>query len=386
MNSSSTYQTKGPGKGADSRAFRLLISGGGTGGHVFPAIAIADAVRLVAPDTEVLFIGAKGRIEMERVPKAGYQIEGLWISGFQRKLTLKNLSFPFKLISSLFKANGLLQTFKPDVVVGVGGYASGPTLNRAQRNGIPTLIQEQNSFPGVTNRLLAKKADRICVAYEGMDRFFDAQKIRLTGNPVRQDLLRPLAGKEEAKASLGLPSDQPLVVIMGGSLGARSLNEAMVASHNLIASRADVSVVWQMGRLYEEEFGQTETTRLSNVKATTFLEDMPAIYAAADVLICRAGALTLSEICLLGQVAILVPSPNVAEDHQTKNAKALSENGAAILVPDSQAAADMIPTAFSLLQDAEKMESIARKAASLGKRNAGEEIANEILKLGSQNA
>jgi len=384
VDTQTTYRPNSKKKVFSDSAFRLLISGGGTGGHVFPAIAIADAVKVLLPDTEVFFVGAKGRIEMERVPRAGYPIEGLWISGFQRKFRYQNLLFPFKLIASLWKADRLIRRFRPDVVVGVGGYASGPTLNRAQAQGIPTLIQEQNSFPGVTNRLLARKADKICVAYEGMGRFFREDKIVLTGNPVRQDLMETLPDRLSAKRKLGLDAEKPLIVLIGGSLGARSLNDAMAVSANLLKNRPDVQFIWQVGRLYEKEFQSSETARLENVSAVAFLEDMPTIYAASDVLICRAGALTLSEICLLGKAAILVPSPNVAEDHQTQNARALSDRDAAILVPDPEIKDRMVKVALDLLEDPQQIRRLEENAKAMGKPSAGEHIAHEILKLGGR--
>ncbi len=384
METKTTYRPERAFAVQAKKAFRLLISGGGTGGHVFPAIAIADAIKALQPNTEFLFIGAQDRLEMERVPKAGYPIEGLWISGFQRKLSIQNLMFPFKLLSSLIKADRLVRTFKPDVVVGVGGYASGPTLDRAQRLGIPTLIQEQNSFPGVTNRLLAKKADRICVAYAGMERFFPAEKIQITGNPVRQDLLEPLPESHLAKQQLGLDSKKPLIVVVGGSLGARSMNEAMEASAMMLENRQDVEVIWQAGKLYLEEFQKTATAQLPNVQLKSFLEDMPGIFAAADVLVCRAGAITITEICTVGKAAVLVPSPNVAEDHQTKNANALVENGAAILVPDKEAPDRMIQEALQLLENKDVRKSIEQRAKAMSRPKAGIDIAEAILELGRQ--
>jgi UDP-N-acetylglucosamine--N-acetylmuramyl-(pentapeptide) pyrophosphoryl-undecaprenol N-acetylglucosamine transferase len=384
VESQTTYRSVRKEDKLSGTAFRLLISGGGTGGHVFPAIAIADEVKALLPEAELFFIGAEGRIEMERVPQAGYPIEGLWISGFQRKLSFQNLLFPFKLIASLWKADRLIRRFRPDVVVGVGGYASGPTLNRAQARGIPTLIQEQNSFPGVTNRLLARRADKICVAYEGMERFFQPDKIILTGNPVRKDLLENLPDPPTAKQKLGLDPDRPLVVLIGGSLGARSLNDAMAASAESLKNRPDVQFIWQVGRLYEKEFQNTETARLEHVRAVAFLEDMPAIYAAADILICRAGALTLSEICLLGKASILVPSPNVAEDHQTRNARALSNREAAILIPDPEIKDRMVKAALDLLSDPGQIAALEKNARAMGKPAAGQNIAMEILKLGGR--
>ena len=311
---------------------KIIVSGGGSGGHVFPAIAIADALKKKDKFIEILFVGAKGKIEMEKVPKAGYEIEGLWISGLQRKLTLRNLSFPFKLISSLWKARGILKRFKPDVVVGVGGFASGPVLEMASRMGIPCLIQEQNSYAGITNRLLAKKVDRICVAYDGMERFFPASKIVHTGNPVRQDLLDLSQKKNEAIAHFGLDPDKKTLLVFGGSLGARTLNEMMDTGYQSIKSLTDTQVLWQVGKLYEVSFQNSETAQLDHVRLLTFIDRMDLAYAVADVVMCRAGASTISELCLAGKASILIPSPNVAEDHQRKNAEALVSKNAARLV------------------------------------------------------
>ena len=360
---------------------KIIISGGGTGGHIFPAIAIADAVKKRKPEAEILFVGAKGKMEMERVPKAGYPIEGLWISGFQRKLTLQNLAFPFKLVSSLLKARSVLKSFKPDVVIGVGGFASGPTLRMATKLGIPTLIQEQNSYPGITNRLLAAKADKICVAYPGMEKFFPKEKITLTGNPVRQDLADVTDKKTEAAAHFGFDIDKKTIVLMGGSLGARRLNEAMRENFKLLQKRTDVQVLWQAGKLYVDEFSKCETAQLPDVKITAFLEKMDLAYALADVLICRAGALTISELCIVGKPAILVPSPNVAEDHQTKNAKALAENEAAFLVEDGEAAEEMIPLALRILQNQALAGKLSGNIKKMAKPGAAENIVNEIFSL-----
>lgn len=360
---------------------KIIISGGGTGGHIFPAIAIADAVKKRKPEAEILFVGAKGKMEMERVPKAGYPIEGLWISGFQRKLTLQNLAFPFKLVSSLLKARSVLKNFKPDVVIGVGGFASGPTLRMATKLGIPTLIQEQNSYPGITNRLLAAKADKICVAYPGMEKFFPKEKIFLTGNPVRQDLADVTGKKAEAAAHFGFDIDKKTIVLMGGSLGARKLNEAMRENFKLLQKRTDVQVLWQAGKLYVDEFSKCETAQLPDVKIAAFLEKMNLAYALADVLICRAGALTISELCIVGKPAILVPSPNVAEDHQTKNAQALAENEAAFLVEDGEAAEEMIPLALRILQNPALASKLSGNIKKMAKPDAAENIVNEIFSL-----
>ena len=359
---------------------KVIISGGGSGGHIFPAISIANEIKRRDESTEILFVGAEGKMEMERVPKAGYKIEGLWISGFQRKLTLKNLSFPFKLISSLWKARSILKRFKPDIVIGVGGYASGPTLAMATRMGIPTLIQEQNSYPGITNRLLAKKVNKICVAYDGMDRFFPNDKIIQTGNPIRGDFHDLKKLKKEAYPTLGFDSNKKTIVVTGGSLGARTLNEMMRDNHNVLNENQDVQVLWQAGKLYIEQFSKTETAHLPNVEITAFIERMDYAFAAADVVVCRAGASTISELCLAGQPSILVPSPNVAEDHQTANAKALSEKEAAILVADKEAVS-AISKAIELISEDGKLEKMSTQILALAKPNATAEIVDEIYKL-----
>ncbi|MEM9920048.1 MAG: undecaprenyldiphospho-muramoylpentapeptide beta-N-acetylglucosaminyltransferase, partial [Bacteroidota bacterium] len=344
---------------------RVLISGGGSGGHIFPAIAIADALKDAHPGVEILFVGAKGKIEMEKVPKAGYKIKGLWISGFHRGEIWRNLLFPLKLIVSLFKAYGIIRRFRPQVVVGVGGFASGPTLEVASRLGIPSLIQEQNSFPGKTNRLLAAKAHKICVAYEGLERYFPKEKIVLTGNPVRKDLTDLGAHKEQALKHFGMATAKGVIVLVGGSLGARSLNRAMRANADLLKRHQDVQVLWQAGKLYIDEYAECETARLPNVKISAFIDRMDLAYSMADVLICRAGALTISELSIIGKPAILIPSPNVAEDHQTHNAKALVERDAAVLVKDAEAAAEMIPKAISLLGQADRRAEISENILAM---------------------
>lgn len=360
---------------------RVLISGGGTGGHVFPAIAIADAVKARVPEADILFVGAEGKIEMEKVPKAGYPIVGLWISGFHRQLTLRNLMFPVKLINSLVRAWRIISDFRPDVVVGVGGFASGPVLEVANRRGIPTLIQEQNSYAGVTNRLLGGKADRICVAYENMERYFPAEKMVLTGNPVRKDLLEVRQSREESAGYFGLDPGRPILFVFGGSLGAKSINEAMAANAALLVQHPEVQVLWQMGKLYDERFRESDTARLPNVEARTFIDRMDLAYAMADVIICRAGALTVSELCLVGKAAILIPSPNVAEDHQTKNAMALVEKDAAVLLPDVEAEERIMVEALQLLKDEARREELGRHIRALARPHAAEDIASEVLKL-----
>lgn len=360
---------------------RIIISGGGTGGHVFPAIAIADALKKKEKFIEILFVGAKGKLEMEKVPRAGYPIKGLWISGFQRKLTLRNLSFPFKLASSMVNAWRIVRKFKPDAVVGVGGYASGPVLEVASRMGIPALIQEQNSYAGVTNRLLARKVKKVCVAYEGMERFFPEGRIVLTGNPVRKDLVHIENLRSEAVSHFRLDPDKKTLLVFGGSLGARTLNEMMAANDDLIKSQADKQVLWQVGKLYEAQFSGMATAGLDNVRVLPFIDRMDLAYAMADVVVCRAGALTISELCLAGKAAVLIPSPNVAEDHQRKNALALVEKQAARMVTDREAVEHGVREAFDLMDDADQRKALIEEISKMAKPHAADQIAEEILKL-----
>jgi len=367
------------------RSLRILITGGGTGGHVFPAIAVADAIKRMQPDTEFLFVGANGKMEMERVPQAGYPIEGLNIAGFQRGFSLsslqRNLSFPFKLVSSALKAKRIVRRFQPDVVIGTGGYASGPVMRAAQQLGIPTIIQEQNSYAGVTNRLLAKKATRICVAYDHMEHYFPAEKIIFTGNPVRQDILDLEQKHSEGLRYYGLSPDKKTIAVIGGSLGARTLNRALAENTALLAERSDVQVLWQCGRFYEHEYANCDTARLPNVQIRTFIERMDLLYAAADLIISRAGALSISELCLVGKPVILVPSPNVAEDHQTKNALALVEKSAARLVRDADAIEKLLPEAFMLLEKEALMFSLGENIRHLGRPKAADNIATEVFNV-----
>jgi UDP-N-acetylglucosamine--N-acetylmuramyl-(pentapeptide) pyrophosphoryl-undecaprenol N-acetylglucosamine transferase len=363
------------------QSLRVLISGGGTGGHVFPAIAIADAIRALSPEASIRFVGAKGKIEMEKVPQAGYPIDGLWISGFQRSLSLRNLLFPVKLMLSLWKAYRLVQRFKPQLVIGVGGYASGPVLEVATRLRIPTLIQEQNSYAGVTNRLLAHKVSKICVAYPGMERFFPADRIIFTGNPVRKDILANEADKATAAAEFRLNPEMLTIFISGGSLGALSLNEAMEASATLISSHPDIQIIWQSGKAYHERFAACATASLPNVRLLPFISRMDLAYTLADVVISRAGALTISELCLAGKAAVLIPSPNVAEDHQTQNARSLADKDAAVLIPNDQARNDMMKTAISLLHDPEARQRLSKNIKLLARPDAARDIALEAINL-----
>jgi UDP-N-acetylglucosamine--N-acetylmuramyl-(pentapeptide) pyrophosphoryl-undecaprenol N-acetylglucosamine transferase len=360
---------------------KVIISGGGTGGHVFPAIAIADALKKIDATIEILFVGAEGKLEMEKVPKAGYPIKGLRISGFQRKISFKNFVNLFHLLGSLWKSYRILGQFQPDVVVGVGGYASGPTLEMAYRKGLPILVQEQNSYAGITNKLLAKKANKICVAYSNMERFFPKHKIQLTGNPVRKDIGNLAHLKEEGLAYFGLEKGKKTILLFGGSLGAKSLNIAMRFNWEEIGQLTDVQVLWQVGKLYIEEYKDCETAQLPNVQVRPFLDRMDLVYALADVVICRAGALTISELSMVGKPAVLVPSPNVAEDHQTANAKALEAVSAAILVEDSVATEKMLPEAIHILRNNTLSRQLSQQIKSLAKPNAAMEIAQEVMKL-----
>jgi UDP-N-acetylglucosamine--N-acetylmuramyl-(pentapeptide) pyrophosphoryl-undecaprenol N-acetylglucosamine transferase len=358
---------------------RVLISGGGTGGHVFPAIAIADAIKAKVPDAEFLFIGANGKIEMQKVPAAGYKIIGLDVKGFQRKLSLENIITVIKAGRAMIQALSIIRSFKPDVAIGVGGYASGPTLKVASLLGIPTMLQEQNSYAGVTNKLLAKKAKKIFVAYEGMQKFFEEEKIIVTGNPVRSNIIARQFTKGEAKAKLGIDPDQKVVMLMGGSLGARTINKAMVHSTSLISEAKDVTFIWQVGKLYMEEFKNQPVSKLPNVKAVDFIEDMPTVYAAVDLIVGRAGALTIAELALVGKPSILVPSPNVTEDHQTHNAIALVNKGAALLVKDVEAETTLMPNVFTLLSDQAKMQDLSTNILGFAKPDAADTIATHII-------
>ncbi len=364
---------------------KIIISGGGTGGHIFPAIAIADAIKAKSPSAEILFVGAEGKMEMERVPKAGYEIIGLPVAGFQRSLSFenikRNLVFPFKLIKSLLKARKIVKDFKPDAVVGVGGYASGPILRVAMSLGIKGLIQEQNSYAGVTNKLLGKNVEKVCVAYDSMNQFFPMQKIVFTGNPVRRDIWDNKITTKEARTFYGLDENKKTIVLIGGSLGARTMNQAMRDNFETIKENDDIQILWQCGKIYIEEYQKTETALLPNVKITAFLEKMDMAYAAADLVISRAGALSISEICAIGKAAVLVPSPNVSEDHQTKNAMALVNKNAAIMVKDSDAKYNMIKTAIQLVNNQKLISGLGANAKSLGKPNAASDIAEEIFKL-----
>lgn len=361
---------------------KIIISGGGTGGHIFPALAIANEIRLRYPQAEILFVGAQGKMEMERVPAAGYKIVGLPIVGLQRKLTLSNLALPFKLLKSLSRAKAIVKNFGPDVVIGVGGYASGPTLKMAQRLGIPTVIQEQNSYPGKTNRLLAKNVAAVCTAYEGLESVFPSGKIHLTGNPVRQELKTIGLTREEAFARFPeLHPERKTILVIGGSLGARTLNESVLYAAGRYAEEG-VQVLWQCGKYYFENMRQELSgLNTSGVVLLDFVAHMDAAYTVADVIVSRAGALSISELCLVGKPVILVPSPNVAEDHQTKNAMALVKHAAAVLVKDAAARETVMETAFGLLKDEYRSEQLGRQIHALAKPDAAAEIVDVIEKL-----
>lgn len=362
---------------------RVIISGGGTGGHIFPAVSIANAIREKRPDAKILFVGAEGRMEMQRVPAAGYPIKGLPIVGFNRKNWLKNIPVLFKIMKSRNMAREILSEFKPQVAVGVGGYASGPTLNMAESMGIPTLLQEQNSYAGVTNKLLAKNARRICVAYDGMERFFPADKILFTGNPVRQNLLNTALTKDEAVRRFGLVPGKKTILIVGGSLGARTINDSILGNLPLVKQQQKVQFIWQTGKYYSEEIHNELQRRgcPENLIVTDFISDMSEAYAAADLVISRAGAGSISEFCLLGKPVILVPSPNVAEDHQTKNALALVQQNAALYVTDAEARRILLPQAINTVTDPAKLESLGRNILQLAKPYAASDIADEVIKL-----
>lgn len=359
---------------------RILISGGGTGGHIFPAISIANALRRRCPSVDILFVGADNRMEMQRVPAAGYPIEGLSISGFDRKNIFRNISVLIKLWRAMRHARAIVKSFKPQIAIGVGGYASGPTLKAAQKLGVPTLIQEQNSYAGVTNKLLAKKADRICVAYEGMERFFPADKIVLTGNPVRKNLLDCQLTQQQAKKELGFDPERPLVLIIGGSLGARTINNSIAASLDDLTDDG-TQILWQTGKAYADSEAVKNARKYPGVTATPFISDMDIAYRAADLVVSRAGASSISELQLLGKAAILVPSPNVAEDHQRKNALALVNRNAAVMIADDSCAEKLAPAVKSLIADSEARKALADNIAQMALPDSDEKIVNQIIDI-----
>lgn len=375
---------------------RVIVSGGGTGGHIFPAISIANAIRQLRPEAKILFVGAEGRMEMQRVPDAGYEIIGLPVAGFDRKRLWRNVSVLIKLIRSQWKARKIIKKFKPQVAVGVGGYASGPTLKMAATMGIPTLIQEQNSYAGVTNKLLAKQAKKICVAYEGMDRFFPQEKIILTGNPVRQTLVTEQVSREDAAKHFGLDPNRKTVLIIGGSLGARTLNETMIANLNMIQAHPEVQFIWQVGKIYIDQVKEalraysgelvcnSHIATMPNLYVNDFIKHMEYAYGIADLVVSRAGAGSISEFCLLGKPVILVPSPNVAEDHQTQNALALVRRDAALYVKDAEAKEKLVELAIETVKDNDKLQALNRNILEMALPDSAEIIAKEVLRLADE--
>lgn len=355
---------------------RYLISGGGTGGHIFPALSIANELRSRHPEAEIKFVGADDRMEMQRVPAAGYEIEGLPVAGFDRKRIWRNIAVLLKLWRSMSKARRIVREFKPDIAIGVGGYASGPTLKAAQQAGVPTLLQEQNSYPGVTNKMLAKHADAICVAYEDTDRFFPADKITLTGNPIRKDLTECTLTRAEAKKSLGFDADKPLLLVVGGSLGARTINQSMLAGLPMLDA-TPIQVLWQTGRYMADECAEA-AKGYQRVKAVTFINDMATAYRGADLVISRAGAGTISELEVLGKPVILVPSPNVSEDHQRKNGQALVDKGAAVMILDADACDRLVPEAVALINDETRLQNLSENIAKLARTDAAGHICDII--------
>lgn len=366
-----------------SKELRVIISGGGTGGHIFPAVSIANAIKALQPNAKILFVGALGRMEMQRVPAAGYEIKGLPIRGFFRPLWKPaNIGVAIDYLKSKWLAKKILQEFKPDVAVGVGGYASSAALGAANSLGIPTLIQEQNSYAGLANKNLAKNAEKICVAYEGMERFFPSGKILMTGNPVRQNLLDTTISREEAVKRQGFDPAKKTILLVGGSLGARTINESVLQHLDLVTSSSDVQFIWQTGKYYSAEIAKRlEGKDIPNLKVTDFITDMGTAYKAADLVISRAGASSISEFCLIGKPVILVPSPNVAEDHQTKNALALSTKDAAIYVKDAEAPDMLLKLAIDTVKDDAKLQSLHENVLKLALPNSAEIIAKEVIKL-----
>jgi UDP-N-acetylglucosamine--N-acetylmuramyl-(pentapeptide) pyrophosphoryl-undecaprenol N-acetylglucosamine transferase len=364
-----------------TRPYRLIISGGGTGGHIFPAIAIANTFRERHPDAEILFVGAQGRMEMTRVPEAGYKIIGLWISGLQRKLTLSNLLFPLKVIVSYWKATSIVKQYKPHAVIGTGGYASGPIMMAATRLRIPAVVQEQNSFAGLANKQVANRVSKVCVAYEGMEKYFPKDKIVLTGNPVRKDILTTNSKREKALAHFGFEANTKTLLIIGGSLGARTINESILGGIEKLVD-AGVQVIWQTGKGYYESYkSQLGNYNLRRIRVHDFVREMDLAYAAADIVISRSGAIAVSELCIAGKPCILVPSPNVAEDHQTKNAMSLVSKDAAVIITDKEASSTLVDEALKLLFDEQRAQKLRENITRLAKPNATEDIVSEIEKL-----
>ncbi len=357
---------------------KFIISGGGTGGHIYPAVAIANELKARFPKADILFVGAKDKMEMQKVPQSGYPIKGLWIAGIQRKLTMQNAMFPFKLASSLSKSFWIIKQFKPDVVIGTGGFASGAVLKVASMLGIPTVIQEQNSYPGITNRLLSKKADKICVAYENLERFFPKKNMILTGNPVRQDLISVSEKRNEALTYFNLDASKKTLLVLGGSLGARRINQLIAKEIDGLLSQ-NIQIIWQCGKLYFDEYQRF--SERENVQVVSFIDRMDLVYASADLVISRSGASSVSELCLVGKPVIFIPSPNVAEDHQTKNAQAIVDKHGAILLKESQLDAEFNLVFEALLKDKGKQEDLGKNMKELALPNATKQIVDEIIKL-----
>lgn len=365
------------------KKYRIILSGGGTGGHIYPAVAVAEALKKKLGDAvELLFVGAEGKMEMEKIPALGYEIKGLPVAGLQRRLSLSNLKLPLKVARSVRRAREVIRDFKPDVVAGFGGYASGPVLWSAQRMGIPTLTQEQNSYAGLTNKLLARRADQICVAYDGMERFFPAQKMVFTGNPMRGNFAGVEARRTEALEYFGLRADKPVMLIVGGSLGTRTLNEMMKRHVDQIVARGELQVIWQTGKYYEREIDEFMADRPSTgIWRGAFIERMDYAYAAADVVVSRSGANTVSELCLVGKPTIFVPSPNVSEDHQTKNARALVDKDAAVMVRDADAVEHVMAEVAALIGNPSRRQELAGNMKALGMPHSADRIADMIIEL-----
>ncbi len=360
------------------KPYKFIISGGGTGGHIYPAIAIANELKNRFPDAEFLFVGANDKMEMQKVPQAGYAIEGLWIAGIQRKITLQNAMFPMKLVSSLLKSRSIIKKFKPDAVIGTGGFASGPLLQMANSMNIPTVIQEQNSYPGITNKILSKKANTICVAYENLERFFPKEKIVFTGNPVRQDILDIDSKRSEALSYFNLDANKKTLLVIGGSLGARRINQLMAKEIDFLLTN-NLQIIWQCGNLYLSEYKQF--SEVENVQVISFIDRMDLIYAAADFVISRAGASSVSELCLVGKPTLFIPSPNVAEDHQTKNAKAITDKNGALLLKESELDEKFESVFNKLIRDENLQKALGENMRQLAKPNATRDIVEEIVKL-----
>ena len=356
---------------------RFIISGGGTGGHIYPAVAIANELKSRFPEAEFLFVGAKDKMEMQKVPHAGYAIKGLWISGIQRKITFDNVMFPLKLASSMWNSFKIIKSFKPDVVIGTGGFASGAVLKAASMLNIPTVIQEQNSYPGITNKLLAKRANKICVAYENLERFFPKDKMILTGNPVRQDLIEA-ADKKEAITYFNLDANKKILLVLGGSLGARRINQLIEKELDFLLSQ-NIQIIWQCGKLYLNDY--SKYNKKDNVQVVAFIDRMDLVYAAADVVISRSGASSVSELCIVGKPTIFIPSPNVAEDHQTKNAKAISDKNGAILIKESELETQFETIFSDLISNESKKSELSQNIKKIAKPNATKDIVEEIIKL-----